>query len=98
MVVAPSGMADVGAQLFHFTTGRMDVVEEHDCEPTCPYSHGLVAAGDGAPLVTAQHRAAEAARAARSVPRPGATTSDSPPRVRKGSILLRIKKFLLFRR
>lgn len=60
MVVAPSGMADVGAQLFHFTTGRMDV-EEHDCAPTCPYSHGLIAAGDGAPLVTAQHHAAEAA-------------------------------------
>jgi len=61
MVVAPSGVADVRAQLFHFTTGRVDV-DERDCEPQCPYVLEVSCLGDRAPIVTGPHAAAEAAR------------------------------------
>lgn len=65
MVVAPSGIADVRAQLFHFTTGRLDI-DDRDCEPHCPYSHELMMLGDRAPLVTGPHKAAAAARERRT--------------------------------
>jgi len=50
MVVAPSGMADVRAQLFHFATGRLDV-DTRACEPTCFYSGGLLGVGDASPNI-----------------------------------------------
>lgn len=65
-VVAPGGVSDVGAQLFHFTTGTID----HDrqcCETTCLYSPGQVALGDASPLVvTERHELAEHERTARA--------------------------------
>lgn len=46
MIVAPSGVADVGAQTYHLSTGSLDT-EERACEPGCPYGSALLlAAGD----------------------------------------------------
>lgn len=49
MVVAPAGLADVRAQLFHFATGRLDV-DNRSCEATCLYSGELLAMGDRCPI------------------------------------------------
>ncbi len=71
MVLTPSGISDVGAQLFHFTTGTVDH-DRNGCEPTCPYTPGQVALGDHSALtVTGDHEAANRQRAARAaaVPR-----------------------------
>jgi len=66
MTLAPAGVADIGAQLFHFTTGSLD----HDlrgCEKTCLYSPGQIALGDSSPLlVTGRHELADRERAGRS--------------------------------
>jgi molybdopterin/thiamine biosynthesis adenylyltransferase len=66
MVLAPAGVADVGAQLFHFATGTIDH-ERDGCEATCIYSPGQVALGDTSMLVvTGAHELAERERAARA--------------------------------
>lgn len=44
-VVAPGGVADVGAHLYHLTTGTLDRITT-GCRPICPYSSTLTAAGD----------------------------------------------------
>lgn len=64
MIVAPAGVADVGAQTFHFATGTTDL-DERECEPGCLYDQ-LTANGDlsGRP-VAHRHIAAESARADR---------------------------------
>jgi hypothetical protein len=66
MVIAPLGMSNPGAQLFHFVNGRMEIEEKFECEPTC-YYRKLVAVGDHAGLtLTGRHAAAELARASRT--------------------------------
>lgn len=58
MTLAPAGVADIGAQLFHFSTGTVDL-DRRDCESTCLYSPGLIAQGDMSPLVvTGEHTVA----------------------------------------
>ena len=65
MVVAPGGVADVGAQLFHFTTGTVDL-DAGRCLPTCLYANALQATGDRAGIgVTGAHALAEQVRASR---------------------------------
>ncbi len=65
MIVAPAGIADVGAQLFHFSSGTTEL-DERGCEPDCPYdSMTATADGSGFPVPT-RHLAAEAARAAQT--------------------------------
>lgn len=65
MITAPSGMADFGAQNYHFKTGTLDLATE-DCEPTCWYSHRLVGLGDHANIpVTGKHDLAERERSER---------------------------------
>lgn len=65
MVTSPSGMADFGAQNYHFKTGTLDL-ETEDCEPTCWYSHRLVGLGDHANIpVTGKHDLAERERSER---------------------------------
>jgi molybdopterin-synthase adenylyltransferase len=64
-VVRPSGIADVGALLTHWTTATIEH-DEADCEPNCPFSHNLLALGDTAPVdVTGSHPAAAQARSER---------------------------------
>ncbi|MDA8331996.1 MAG: ThiF family adenylyltransferase [Candidatus Dormibacteraeota bacterium] len=65
MIVAPSGIADVGAQLFHFTTGTVDL-EAAGCEDGCLYSTRLLAQGEATGLeVTGPHPLAARHRAQR---------------------------------
>jgi hypothetical protein len=65
-VVAPAGIADTGAHLYHFTTGTLDRITE-GCAPDCPYGTWLLTRGDAHALtVTGPHTAAQAARASRA--------------------------------
>lgn len=66
MFTAPLGIADVGGQTYHFTTGEIDR-DERSCRPTCLYSSSAVLAkGDHSGLVvTGRHPTAERARATR---------------------------------
>lgn len=72
-VARPGGISDIGATLTHWATGTT-AVDTEDCLPGCPFSHGLLAAGDGAPVdVTGVHAAADAARASRQAARTART-------------------------
>jgi hypothetical protein len=65
MTVAPSGVADVGAQNYHFVTGSLDR-DDRSCDPGCPYTTYLTGRGDDAGIVpTARHVAAERERESR---------------------------------
>lgn len=65
MVVAPGGISNVGAQMYHLTTGSLDR-DTLGCEARCLYSNQLLAKADRNGLVVAaRHNVAEAARAAR---------------------------------
>jgi hypothetical protein len=72
-VIAPSGIGDVGAHLYHFTTGTLDR-RTTGCRPGCPYAEELLSAGDTHPFdVTGAHASAHTARADRlaTARRPG---------------------------
>jgi molybdopterin-synthase adenylyltransferase len=65
MVVAPLGISNPGAQMYHFTTGRLDIEPESGCESACPYPT-MIGRGDRTGfLVTGRYGAAEVARATR---------------------------------
>lgn len=65
MVVTPAGVANAGAQAYHFIPGFMDEPSFQPCDSNCLYP-SLTGRGDTAGLtVTGKHAAAEAARAAR---------------------------------
>jgi molybdopterin/thiamine biosynthesis adenylyltransferase len=67
MILAPFGVADVGAQRYHFVPGIMDQPSFEGCKPRCPYSEELIAMGDNADYtVTGKHTAAEKSRAERA--------------------------------
>jgi ThiF family len=66
MVIAPGGYGDFGAQIFHFTTGRLDI-EEAGCNQACPYSTWLLGSGDTSGVaVTGRDLTAQAERARRA--------------------------------
>jgi molybdopterin-synthase adenylyltransferase len=68
MIVAPSGIADVGAQMYHLATGELERDEE-SCDHTCLYSGPWLAKGDTTGIrVTARHEVAGEARALRESP------------------------------
>ena len=61
-VIEPCGIGDVGAHLYHFTTGTLDRIII-GCKPTCPYTTTLLSTGDTHGLtVTGKHSFAEAER------------------------------------
>lgn len=61
MVVAPSGLANVGAQNYHFVTGTLDV-DSGKCKESCLYP-SFAAKGDSTGIVvTGKHAKAEEAR------------------------------------
>lgn len=69
MVIAPSGMANPGAQCYHFVTGTLDKEEKTECEETC-YFRSVLALGDHAGVsAIGKHGLAEQARAGRSTSR-----------------------------
>jgi len=62
MIVAPLGISNPGEQMYHFTTGRLDVMAPRTCDATCSYP-SLIGRGDRTGLVvTGVHRRAEEAR------------------------------------
>ena len=65
MVVAPGGISDVGAQVFHFTTGTVDI-DAAGCNSGCLYAEQFLGQGDTTGIsVTGRHRVAEHQRARR---------------------------------
>lgn len=59
MVVGPGGLADTGAQNYHFVTGNLHV-DDRECQPSCLYSGHLLSAADGSVIpVAGRHLAAE---------------------------------------
>jgi hypothetical protein len=68
MILAPFGVADAGAQRYHFVPGLMDQPSFEICKSRCPYSEELVGMGDHAGYtVTGKHAAAEKCRTERAV-------------------------------
>ncbi len=66
MVGAPGGLADIGAQNYHFVTGGIDI-DDRQCQPGCLYSGDLLSTGDRSGIiVTGRHHAAEQERAERA--------------------------------
>lgn len=64
-VLAPGDIGDVGAHLYHFTTGTLDR-RTAGCRPGCPYAEELLALGDTHPYdITGDHPTAHMARAER---------------------------------
>lgn len=62
MMIAPSGLANPGAQRYHFVTGKLEIDKLDQCKPGC-FVNSLVATGDCAPVkVTGKHKVAEQAR------------------------------------
>ncbi len=66
MIVRPLGIANPGAQIYHFVNGRLDIEHVPTCDPTC-YFPTVLAQGDrsGANPI-ARHPVAELARAGRT--------------------------------
>lgn len=65
MIVAPMGIANPGAQMYHFVPGLLDRPRFEPCPSHCPYG-AMSPVGDDSPLtVTARHPAAEQARTRR---------------------------------
>ena len=61
MLVAPSGLSNQGAQLYHFVSGNLAVTRD-GCGASCAFP-GIIAKGDHEGVtVTGRHKAAEAAR------------------------------------
>lgn len=61
-VIAPCEIGDVGAHLYHFTTGTLDRITT-GCKPTCPYTTTLQSTGDSHGLtVTGKHSFSEVER------------------------------------
>lgn len=65
MVIAPSGMGNPGAQIYHFVSGTLDKEEEFACDDSC-FLRSVVAHGDHAGVsAIGRHQVAENARASR---------------------------------
>lgn len=69
MVIAPLGIANAGAQMYHFVPGIFDNPKFEACDENCLYP-GLVAAGESTGLLlTGPHKRAEEVRRQRSTAR-----------------------------
>lgn len=65
MIVAPSGLSNPGAQMYHFVTADLEQDKREACTDNCLYP-GYIARGDSATIkVTNRHLKAEQARADR---------------------------------
>jgi molybdopterin/thiamine biosynthesis adenylyltransferase len=65
LIVAPSGISNPGAQMYHFVTACLETDELTACKPGCLYA-SYVGIGDSVPItVTSRHAVAEEARAVR---------------------------------
>lgn len=67
MVIAPLGVADAGAQMYHFVPGLFDHPNFDPCKPRCPFSSLLLSRGDSSGItVTGVHSVAERRRTERA--------------------------------
>jgi len=67
MILAPLGVADAGAQMYHFVPGLFDRPNFDPCNPNCPFSSFLLSKGDNSNIsVTGAHPAAERCREERA--------------------------------
>jgi molybdopterin-synthase adenylyltransferase len=67
MILAPLGVADAGAQMYHFVPGLFDRPNFDPCNPNCPFSSLLLSKGDSSNMsVTGTHPAAERCREERA--------------------------------
>jgi molybdopterin-synthase adenylyltransferase len=74
MIVAPAGLADIGAQTFHLTSGTVDL-DVRPCRPGCIYNEMTSAADAAGRPVGTRHIPAEDARQRRSQLKPVAPGS-----------------------
>jgi hypothetical protein len=65
MIVAPSGIANIGTQNYHFVTGKIDS-EHGECNESCLYPTFIAKGDNSAITVTGKHPKAEEARRLRS--------------------------------
>lgn len=66
LFIAPSGIVDIGHQLYHFVTGRLDMDSHKECREHC-FFQSVIGKGDQAGVsVTARHPVAELAREKRT--------------------------------
>jgi hypothetical protein len=62
LVLSPSGLSDVGQQLYHFTLGTLDIENKKHCHENC-FFPSVVGKGDFAGVtVYARHKVAEDSR------------------------------------
>ncbi len=80
MLVTPGGVADVGAQTFHFTTGTVDL-DTSGCEPGCLSTQMTAQADPGMRPEGHRHVPAEEARSERDADGPSAheVQESTPP-------------------
>lgn len=65
LFVSPSEISDVGQQLYHFVTGRMDISENLSCHENCCFP-SLLGKGDNSGIeIFSEHKIAEAFRISR---------------------------------
>lgn len=70
LFISPSGVNDVGQQMYHFVLGTMDVDTSHQCHENC-YFQTIVGRGDLTGVqVTHKHPVAEKARKQRQTAKP----------------------------
>ena len=63
MILAPLGVSDAGAQMYHFVPGLFDRPNFDPCNPNCPFSSFLLSKGDSSDIsVIGAHPAAERCR------------------------------------
>jgi molybdopterin/thiamine biosynthesis adenylyltransferase len=65
--IAPSGVSDVGRQMYHFTTGTLDTEANDECKSNCFFPTILGRTHYTDVVVTGPHPAAQAKRAQRRV-------------------------------
>ncbi|MFH6983103.1 HesA/MoeB/ThiF family protein [Marinoscillum luteum] len=66
LVLAPSGLSNIGQQTFHFVTGELERNKSHTCDPNC-FFPSVLGRGDSVGIeVFGNHIVAEKAREARS--------------------------------
>ncbi|MBY0479102.1 MAG: ThiF family adenylyltransferase [Chitinophagaceae bacterium] len=93
LFIAPSGIADVGQQLYHFVLGTMDIDSNKECHENCFFPSVLGKGGLAGVTVYAEHKIAEAAREMRVRENSFNQVGEVKYSETGKSIFLRIKEF-----
>ncbi len=66
MIVAPSGLANVGQQMYHFVIGSMEQEKNNSCHENC-FFQSIIGSGDNSEVIVyGEHKIAEEAREKRN--------------------------------